>query len=85
MFFDGYRPRGPDQHATVVEYIEERLGPAFTSQVQLFDQMRGKRHRVIYEVAGLVSKKEAEQAISFAKGFVETISIIISGQGKFEI
>jgi uncharacterized protein (UPF0332 family) len=26
MFFDGYRPRGSEQHATVVEFVEERLG-----------------------------------------------------------
>jgi len=79
MFFDGYRPRGGEQHASVVEFIEERLGSAYADQVRLFDQMRRKRHRVIYEVAGLVSDKEAEQAVSFAKGFVEEITEIITG------
>jgi uncharacterized protein (UPF0332 family) len=81
MFFEGYRPRGSEQHATVVEFVEERLGPAYANQVRLFDQMRRKRHRVIYEIAGLVSRKEAEQAIAFAKEFVEKISIIITGPG----
>jgi len=71
MFFDGYRPRGSEQHATVVEFVEERLGARYAPQVRLFDQMRWKRHRVIYEVAGLISKNEAEQAIAFAKEFVE--------------
>ena len=80
MFSAGYRPRGGEQHATVVEFIEERLGPTFTAQVRLFDQMRRKRHRVIYEVAGLISKKEAEQAVLFAREFVGKISEIISGQ-----
>ena len=79
MFFDGYRPRGSDQHATVVEFVEERMGPDYEPQVRLFDQMRRKRHRVIYEVAGLVSKKEAKQAVEFAKEFVEKISEIITG------
>ena|SRR3990172_3992137 len=79
MFFDGYRPRGGEQHASVVEFIEERLGSAYADQVRLFDQMRRKRHRGIYEVAGLVSDKEAEQAVSFAKGFVEEITEIITG------
>ena len=82
MFFDGYRPRGSEQHATVVEFIEERLGSAYADQVRLFDQMRRKRHRVIYEVAGLVSDKEAKQAVQFAKGFVEEITGIITGQGR---
>jgi len=30
MFFDGYRPRGGEQLATVVEFVEERLGAAYT-------------------------------------------------------
>ena len=82
MFFDGYRSRGGEQHATVVEFVEERLGTEYASQVRLFDQMRRKRHRVIYEVAGLVSKREAEQAIAFAREFVEKIIEIITGQGR---
>jgi uncharacterized protein (UPF0332 family) len=85
MFSDGYRPRGSEQHATVVEFLEERLGTEFGAQVQLFDQMRRKRHRVIYESAGLVSKKEAEQAIAFAREFVEKIVEIVTGQSKLGI
>lgn len=82
---EGYRPRGGEQHATVVEFIAEKLGPAYRSQVRLFDQMRRKRHRVVYEVAGVVSKAEAEQAISFAKGFIDHIVELITGQGKLAI
>jgi uncharacterized protein (UPF0332 family) len=63
MLQEGFRPRGGEQHATVVEFVEERLGTGFSKQVRLFDQMRRKRHRVIYEVAGLISKSEADQAI----------------------
>lgn len=55
MLKSGFRPRGGEQHAAVVEFIEERLGPAFEKQIRLFDQIRRKRHRVIYETAGLVS------------------------------
>jgi len=79
MFSSGYRPRGGEQHATVVEFTEERLGITFTEQVRLFDQMRRKRNRVIYEIAGLVSKSEAEQAIAFTKDFVSKITVIITG------
>jgi uncharacterized protein (UPF0332 family) len=85
LLHDGFRPRGGEQHATVVEFIEERLGPSYTKQVHLFDQMRRKRHRVIYEVAGLISKTEAEQAIDFAKKFVDIIDNIITGQVKLAI
>ena len=80
MLAEGYRPRGGEQHATVVEFIRENLGAAYVYQVQLFDQMRRKRHRVIYEVAGLVSNHEAEQAVEFAKGFVAELTEIITRQ-----
>jgi len=79
---EGYRPRGGEQHATVVEFVEETLGAAYGNQVRLFDQMRRKRHRVIYEVAGLVSKGEAEQVVAFSKTFVEQISQRITSQGR---
>jgi uncharacterized protein (UPF0332 family) len=79
----GFRPRGSEQHATVVQFIEEALGKAFSNQIALFDQMRRKRHRVIYEVAGLVSRGEAEQAIAFAKQFVEEIRLFITKQTSF--
>lgn len=82
MFLEGYRPRGSEQHATVVEFVEERLGIAYINQVRLFDQMRRKRHRVIYEAAGLISKKEAEQAIDFAEVFVDKIAAIISSKAS---
>jgi uncharacterized protein (UPF0332 family) len=80
IFHEGYRPRGSEQHATVVEFVEEKLGPDHASQVHLFDQMRRKRHRVIYETVGLVSKSEAQQVIIFAGSFVEEIILSITEQ-----
>ena len=80
MFSQGYRPRGSDQHATVAEFVKEALGSTHENQVNLFDQMRRKRHRVIYEVAGLVSKNEAEQAVNFSKEFVNQITEMITKQ-----
>jgi len=34
----GYRPRGAESHATVVQFIEEALGKSYASQIALFDQ-----------------------------------------------
>jgi uncharacterized protein (UPF0332 family) len=65
----GYRPRGGEQHLTIVLFLEEALGSEYRRQVNLFDQMRRKRHRLVYETAGLVSRQEAEQALSFCKSF----------------
>ena len=77
---EGYRPRGGEQHATVVAFVEERLGLSFATQVHRLDQMRRKRHRVIYDVSGLIGKAEAEQTITFAHDFLEQLQSIITGQ-----
>ena len=81
----GFRPRGAESHATVVQFVEETLGKKYADQIALFDQMRRKRHRVIYEMAGLVSKQEAEQGIAFAKKFVEEIRLLISKQASLKL
>lgn len=85
MMNEGYRSRGGEQHATVVEFLEESLDKSFGKQVRLFDQMRRKRHRIVYEVAGLISKSEAEQAIHYAQSFIEQISELITGQTRLSI
>lgn len=77
---EGFRPRGAEQQLTVVQFVGDTLGKGYSNQVGLFDQMRRKRHRVIYEVAGLVSRKEAGQAVAFAKQFVEDIRMFITKQ-----
>ena len=37
-----------------------------------------KRHRLVYEMAGLVSRQEAEQSMGFAKLFVEEMRLPIT-------
>lgn len=85
IFAQGYRPRGAEQHGTVVQFIEEALGKNYSAQIALFDQMRRKRHRVIYEQMGLVSEQEAKQASSFAKTFVEEIRLLITKQLRLRL
>jgi hypothetical protein len=41
--------------------------------------MRSKRHRVIYDVSGIISQKEARQAFEFAVKFVEEVEKLIKG------
>jgi hypothetical protein len=53
--------------------------------VALFDQMRRKRNRLIYESVGLVSQQEAEQALAFARKFVEKTRLLITGQLPLEL
>jgi uncharacterized protein (UPF0332 family) len=70
MFSLGYRTRGGQQHLTSVQFLREALGEEGAEEVALFDQMRRKRHRAIYERAGIVGRKEVEDALEFAAQFV---------------
>ena len=84
VLHEGFRPRGAGQHWTIVEFCKEALGPEYRRQVALFDQMRRKRHRLVYEMVGLGSRQEAEQALAFAKAFVEEMRLRITGQPRLE-
>jgi uncharacterized protein (UPF0332 family) len=78
MLHKGFRPRGPEQHRTVVRFCEQTLEPDQAFQIALFDQMRRKRNRLVYETVGLVSHQEVEQSLAFAKTFVEEIRSLIA-------
>jgi len=44
----------------------------------IFDKMRSKRHRVIYDISGLVSQAEARQAFDFAVKYVEIVEKMLA-------
>jgi len=72
MFANGFRPAaGEGQHKTAVEFAEIALGEKFHDDIYIFDKMRSKRHRVIYDALGLISLEEARQAFAFAVRFVK--------------
>jgi len=82
VLHEGFRPRGAGQHRTIVLFCQEALGPEYRRQVALFDQMRRKRHRLVYEMVGLVSHQEAEQALRFAGAFVDELALLITGRSR---
>jgi uncharacterized protein (UPF0332 family) len=78
MFAKGFRPgTGEGQHKIVVQFAELTLGEKFRGEIYTFDKMRSKRHRVIYDVSGLVSDKEAKHAFGFAVKFVNEVEKIV--------
>jgi uncharacterized protein (UPF0332 family) len=85
MLHTGYRARGPDQHRTTVRFCELTLGSEHQPQLALLDQIRRKRNRLVYEMAGLVSQQEARQALDFANAFVEEIRGLISNQPRMQL
>lgn len=77
MYSHGYRPAGRAQHATVVNFVENTLGPELTDEVLAFEMMRRKRHRAVYDAAGMVSQTEAENALRHAQVLVKAIETSI--------
>jgi uncharacterized protein (UPF0332 family) len=78
MFQKGYRPRESSQHATMADFIKQTLGKNHQNLATLFDQMRRKRNRLVYEAANLVGEKETKQALALAHDFVELITTLIN-------
>ena len=78
MFANGFRPAaGEGQHKSAVEFAEIALGEKFHDDIYIFDKMRSKRHRVIYDALGLVSLEEARQAFAFAVRFVKEVEQLL--------
>jgi uncharacterized protein (UPF0332 family) len=73
MFASGYRPRGKDQHKTVVEFCSESLGKDFQHLIARFNRMRLKRHDFIYEPERPIPKTEAVKSLESAERFVQEI------------
>jgi len=70
MFSKGCRPTGANQHITVVRFVELFLDEEI---VIIFDRMRRKRHSTVYDAAGTISKREAENAVDTAENLVQKI------------
>ena len=74
MLSFGQRPRSiPGHHVAIIEFAEKHLGKEFRNLVSLFNRMRRKRNELIYDVAGIISRKEAEQALETAGKYLKAI------------
>ncbi|MBI4698060.1 MAG: HEPN domain-containing protein [Nitrospirae bacterium] len=73
MFFSGYRPKGRNQHKTVVDFCEEILGGDFRNLTERFNRMRIKRHDFIYEPERPISRTEVAKSLESANKFVKEI------------
>jgi len=76
----GYRPKGKDQHKTVVEFCSKVLGEEYRMLINKFHRMRQKRHKFVYELDSPISKSEADQSIKNAKKLIDAIYEIIKGK-----
>ncbi len=80
MLREGYRPTtGEGGHVAVIRFCEEFFGPRYQEEMELFDRMRVRRNRVVYDVSGSVSRLEAEEAFTFAEEFVARVRELVDG------
>jgi len=73
MFSQGFRPRGETGHVAVVQFAGATLGKDAAGFVAIFDSMRRKRHRAVYDEPGIVSGQEVRSALSAAKAFLALV------------
>lgn len=78
MFMKGFRPTAKYQHKTVVEFTAFSFGSKYKNLMQLFDVMRKKRNKFIYEALD-ITKLEAKNAIGYAE---ELLGVIIQAIRK---
>ena len=77
MMSFGYRPRGRDQHTTVVRFTTVVFGDKFKDLIRNFDRMRRKRHDFIYEPNRAIPSQESEQSIKDAEALVKQIWLVV--------
>jgi uncharacterized protein (UPF0332 family) len=74
MFSHGFRARSqPGHHIAIIEFVRSRLDKRHVGLVVVFDRLRRKRNLALYDDAGFVSRRDAEQAIASASAFLEVI------------
>lgn len=61
----GYRPTERGAHIATVDSFRDTVG-ADSKVIAQFHNLRAKRHRSAYEVADMISRAEAKEAVDFA-------------------
>jgi uncharacterized protein (UPF0332 family) len=73
MFAQGYRPASAESHKNTFAFMRLAMGKGYGRLVGYFDRMRVKRHRAIYDVAGLITETEARNLFAKAEDFVKLV------------
>jgi len=73
MFSKGYRPRGPEHHVTVIEFVQAVYSPKFRPEVlQAFEKARKRRNDAVYDTPNVISPSQAQNLVKYAETFVST-------------
>jgi uncharacterized protein (UPF0332 family) len=74
----GYRPKGKDQHKTIILSTSIAFGGELEDLIRQFDRMRRKRHDFIYELDRPIPKQEAEKALADTEKLIKEIWKFVS-------
>ncbi len=81
MYSRGYRPRGQYKHLAVARFAASEMPIETIPLIRLFDKMRIRRHKVVYEIRDTVSKSEAEGSIGKAEEFIGIVGKRLGKKG----
>ena len=73
MFAQGYRPASAESHKNTFAFMRLAMAKESEMLLRYFDRMRVKRHRAIYDVAGLITETEAKNLFAKAEAFVTLV------------
>jgi uncharacterized protein (UPF0332 family) len=73
MYSKGFRPAAEQGHKNSFAFLRAAFGEELASSIGYFDRMRKKRNQAIYDVAGLITEKEAKAILKHAVKFVDEI------------
>jgi len=73
MYSRDYRPAAEQGHKNTFAFMRAASGKDLASTIGYFDRMRRKRNQAIYDVAGLITEKEAKAILKNAVAFVDTV------------
>ena len=79
MFSEGFRPASAEAHKNTLAFMAVALGKTHQALVTYLDRMRRKRHRVVYDQAGLISEKELRGLLARAQEFVVLVRQKLAG------
>lgn len=78
MFLNGFKPTNRYQHIAVIRFTHIVFGKEITDRmINIFDRLREKRHKVVYEEVDIISEDEARNAIEWACEFVSKVKEIL--------
>jgi uncharacterized protein (UPF0332 family) len=81
MLSCGFRPRNQlGHHIAIIEFARVRIDKKHAGLITIFDRLRRKRNTALYDDAGFVSHRDAEQALEAARQYLNVIRATVSAR-----